>query len=637
MVGFCFFFVEYGEQHEAKHPADGDGIGRMGGRSDRRKFGRRRDAADAMPREFLRVQRRAFELGDLRQRHGDRIRCDPASESNLGNTTLNWSSFNISADGKVVFNQPNGNSIALNRIFDSNPSSIFGALTANGQIYLVNQNGFVFGSSSSVNVGGLIASSLDISDSTFSQGLLAPIGNAAPALSYTPGPDGQPLASTISVQPGASISTNGPGQRILLAAPTVTNGGTISAPDGQAILASGQSVYLYASTDPKLRGLLVEVAGGGATTNTATGNINSARGDVTLIGLAVNQDGRVSATTSTSANGSVRLLARSTDLVTDVPGTSTPLFEVQTGGTLELGPQSVTSVLPDPTDHSTVVDAQVQLPSTLELSGAHVTLQGGSQINAPSGQLSITAAVDPATPSAPGDSTFRMDAGASIDLAGSTDTVPVTRNLVTVQLRGTGTRRFPSAEKWSPARHNRNRGCPGRQWQWHSARQCQRRTWLDSARYLRTHGYRRHSLCFTTGDVAVANGAVINVSGGAVNYTGGIMQTSETHQAGWIAGQYQPGQPHSAVYRRGQSHDRNHLQQMGSDQLHTFAGHCLLRARLCAGRLGRVHPIHRADDDFERHLSGAGRQWTFSAQRLRRCLGRHVHRWRARRTQWLGE
>src|SRR5271170_1274404 len=48
--------------------------------------------------------------------------------------TLNWSSFNIGAGGKVVFTQPASASIALNRIFDANPSSIFGALSANGQI-----------------------------------------------------------------------------------------------------------------------------------------------------------------------------------------------------------------------------------------------------------------------------------------------------------------------------------------------------------------------------------------------------------------------------------------------------------------------------------------------------------------------
>src|SRR5271167_2699855 len=59
---------------------------------------------------------------------------------------LNWASFNVSADGKVIFKQPDTSAIALNQIFQASPSQIFGLIQANGQIYLVNQNGFLFGS-----------------------------------------------------------------------------------------------------------------------------------------------------------------------------------------------------------------------------------------------------------------------------------------------------------------------------------------------------------------------------------------------------------------------------------------------------------------------------------------------------------
>jgi filamentous hemagglutinin len=447
------------------------------------------------------------------------------------NAILNWASFDVSADGHVVFKQPNGNSIALNRIFEGSPSAIFGSISANGQLYLVNQNGFVFGATSQVNVGGLVASSLGISDATLNAGLLSPIASALPALTYTPGPDGQPLASTITVQPGAVISTAGPGQRIILAAPTVTNGGTITAPDGQAILASGQSVFLYASTDPKLRGLLVEVDGAGTTTNQVTGSVSADRGNVTLIGLAVNQNGRVSATTSTAANGSVRLLARDSTSsgVSVVPNTSTPIFATQPGGTLELGPQSVTSVLPDATDHSTVVDAQAQLPSTIELSGLHVAMAGGSQINAPDGQLTVTATADLASPllsNASSNPSIRMDSGAIIDLAGSVATVPVTRNLVTAELRGTELADSP-VQRNGPlrgqtvivdARADGGKGTP-------LANVSGEIALTQRDIYERTD--QGGTVTFnSTGDIGIANGATVNVSGGAVNYTGGIMQTS---------------------------------------------------------------------------------------------------------------
>ncbi|HVN44296.1 MAG TPA: filamentous hemagglutinin family protein [Steroidobacteraceae bacterium] len=456
--------------------------------------------------------------------------------SNLA--TLNWSSFNISADGKVVFQQPNASSIALNRIFQGNPSNIFGSLTANGQIYLVNQNGFVFGSTSRVNTGGLLASALNITDSTFKSGLLTAITQQQPALSSDPvlGPDGKPLPIGITVETGAQLSTAAAGQRILLAAPTVSNAGSISAPDGQVILASGQKVYLYASTDPNLRGLLVEVDGGGKTINQIAGEISADRGNVTLMGLAVNQDGRVSATTSSSANGSIRLLARDSDpnQVVYTPGVA-PRFLAQTGGDLELGPQSVTSALPDPADHSTAVDAQVQQPSTLELAGQSVILDGGSHIRAPDGQLSITARSDPTV--APNSNApdpgarIRMDSGAVIDLSGSTATAPVTRNLVTAQLRGTELADDP-LQRNGPLHGQtvivdaRADGGKGTSFADVSGE-------IDLIpRSIQERTDKGGSVTFdSTGDVGIASGAIVNVSGGAVDYTGGIMQTTQLVRA----------------------------------------------------------------------------------------------------------
>jgi filamentous hemagglutinin len=159
------------------------------------------------------------------------------------NATLNWASFNIGSSGSVIFRQPSATAVALNRIYDANPSSIFGSLSANGQIYLINANGFLFGAHSSVNVAGLIASSLNITDSTFTNGILAPVLNDRPALEQftinsqnfaIDGPAGSqiPNVGTITVQNGAELNATG-GGRLLLAAPTVQNYGSLSAPDGQ--------------------------------------------------------------------------------------------------------------------------------------------------------------------------------------------------------------------------------------------------------------------------------------------------------------------------------------------------------------------------------------------------------------------
>jgi filamentous hemagglutinin family protein len=80
---------------------------------------------------------------------------------------INWQSFNIGAQESTHFEQPVGG-VALNRINAANGASqIYGHLTATGQIILVNPAGIFFGAGSYVNVGGLIASTANISDHDF--------------------------------------------------------------------------------------------------------------------------------------------------------------------------------------------------------------------------------------------------------------------------------------------------------------------------------------------------------------------------------------------------------------------------------------------------------------------------------------
>jgi large exoprotein involved in heme utilization and adhesion len=145
---------------------------------------------------------------------------------------------------------------------------IRGAIEANGQIYLVNQNGFLFTPTARVRTAGLLVSSLNMAESTFENGLLSPelVRAKEPALfsaavldpqgNPVPGDDGQPLQVMIKIEAGARISTTGAGGRVIMASRTVDNAGQIDTPDGQVILAAGEKVYLQASTDPSLRGLL---------------------------------------------------------------------------------------------------------------------------------------------------------------------------------------------------------------------------------------------------------------------------------------------------------------------------------------------------------------------------------------------
>lgn len=217
---------------------------------------------------------------------------------------LNWDSFNIGEQNAVHFQQV-ANGIALNKILDQAPSQILGSLTATGSIYLLNPNGVLFGQNSQVHVGNLLVSTQQVDTELF---LKSNINNAIkdgkPALTAP----GQAQGS-IDIEKGAHISTESGGS-VLVFAPSVTNAGIIRTPDGQTVLAASEDkVYLTSSDrDPDLRGVFVEVGTGGDVTN--LGEIVAERGNVTLLGLAVNQEGRVRATSSVDVNGTIRLLAR---------------------------------------------------------------------------------------------------------------------------------------------------------------------------------------------------------------------------------------------------------------------------------------------------------------------------------------
>ncbi|WEN14473.1 filamentous hemagglutinin N-terminal domain-containing protein [Rhodanobacter sp. AS-Z3] len=83
---------------------------------------------------------------------------------------LNWQTFNLKADESVLFNQPGRSAVALNRILDQNPSQIFGKISSNGQVFLINTHGIIFGATAQMNVGGLLASTLDLTPNDFLSG-----------------------------------------------------------------------------------------------------------------------------------------------------------------------------------------------------------------------------------------------------------------------------------------------------------------------------------------------------------------------------------------------------------------------------------------------------------------------------------
>ncbi|HSW73019.1 MAG TPA: filamentous hemagglutinin N-terminal domain-containing protein [Chlamydiales bacterium] len=82
---------------------------------------------------------------------------------------IDWESFSISENEKTSFIQPSSESIVLNRVLGEIGSEILGGLESNGYLFLINPMGILIGKEARVDVGGLVASTLDIQNSDFDE------------------------------------------------------------------------------------------------------------------------------------------------------------------------------------------------------------------------------------------------------------------------------------------------------------------------------------------------------------------------------------------------------------------------------------------------------------------------------------
>ncbi len=444
--------------------------------------------------------------------------------------TLDWQSYNIGAGNSVRFNQPGADSVALNRIYDDNPSEINGRLSANGQVYLINRNGILFGEHAQVDVNTLVASTLNIEQKVFEEGILGAIQGGQPVFVAD---DDMPADATIEILEGADIgATQGQGGRILVLAPNVINRGSVNAPDGQVVLAAAEdSVYLAQSGDPNLRGLLVEVNTGGDVQN--LGSIVAERGNVSLLGMSVNQSGLARATSTVSLNGSIRLVAGDNSKNDTAPGIKSVQrakgnFYNASGGTLTLGENSVTEVVPSGSDEA--VDSNKQPASYIDMTGAEIALESGASVTATGGDVLLRADSKPnvlftnsngVAETAVG---VRIESGALIDVSGDETTeVPVSRNIVEVEARGNQLADSPLQRDGAIRNQILNvdvrKGTPFLNAD------------LETSAIQRGVNERFSTggsvTLQTTGDVVVEAGAAIDISGGRVTYATDTVSTSK--------------------------------------------------------------------------------------------------------------
>lgn len=215
---------------------------------------------------------------------------------------MNWQAFNIGAGNTVQFVQPNAQSVAVNQVLGNSRSEIFGNLKANGQVFLLNPNGVLFGSTAQVDVGALVASTArSINQDASGQWVLGQIG------------------------PGSIINQGhiraADGGFVVLAGNQARNEGTIQANGGGVALAVGETVsidisqgrQLKVKVDGALLNALAEnkgiiLADGGAVYLTATGR-------EALLSTVVNNGGVIQARSLVEREGRILLLGTGGDTI----------------------------------------------------------------------------------------------------------------------------------------------------------------------------------------------------------------------------------------------------------------------------------------------------------------------------------
>lgn len=244
---------------------------------------------------------------------------------------INWQDFSIALGGSVKFNQPGSSSITVNRVIGNLPSNIQGNLLANGQVWILNGNGILFGRGATVNVGGLIATTSDIATRDFENGTYNFSGGTGASVVNQ---------GTIRARTGGSV---------VLSGASVQNQGLIAAQTGTVVLGGasaftvdfvGDGLIKYAITGP------AQKADNGETGVSNSGTINAnnggtvimtARAAANVADAVVNNTGMISATSARNENGEVILDAGDNGTVNmsgsiDVSG----VRQAATGGTVSI-------------------------------------------------------------------------------------------------------------------------------------------------------------------------------------------------------------------------------------------------------------------------------------------------------------
>jgi len=216
---------------------------------------------------------------------------------------INWQDFSIQSGELTQFIQPGSSSATLSRVIGLNPSSIYGTLSANGQLYLVNPNGIMVGPTGVINAQSFIASTLDVADSEFMAG----------------------GAMRFSGASGAKVENlgtiNALGGDVFLIGKEVVNAGTINAASGTVGLAGGTDILLTPAGASGSKLAVAVSSGSGSVTNSgmidASGTVGDHASNVEIVTTGDLTLGAGSSIT-TSGAGEIYLAAQSGNFINNV-------------------------------------------------------------------------------------------------------------------------------------------------------------------------------------------------------------------------------------------------------------------------------------------------------------------------------
>jgi filamentous hemagglutinin family protein len=248
---------------------------------------------------------------------GTQMQVSTTNGAGVNHSATNWNSFSIGAANGVRINQPTAASMSINRVVTNTPSQIFGTLSSNGKLVLVNQSGITVGAGAVVDSAGFTASVLGMSDADAASGRLR--FNA----------DGLSGGNGVLRVEGNII---GRGGDVVLIAPNVEVAKTavVEAQNGTAILAAGQRVEV---TGRGLEGIVMQVQ---APSDSAI-NLGTLRGDaVGIFASQLKHSGLIQAS-GASIDGAGRVVLRAADVAEITGRIEAQRISASSGGAIVSG------------------------------------------------------------------------------------------------------------------------------------------------------------------------------------------------------------------------------------------------------------------------------------------------------------